>query len=170
MRVIIVEGMLDEVLAVLEKTRQSDELINEQFGVKICRAQSVISMKDPKMEILSCQPGCGTVTSTATISSTSELNDAMPAAIAARIGQKIGAIANQRKIDLSCRERAIIAHLMEGHCNKVIARDLNVALPTVKTHLRNVLNKIGARNRTQAAMWGMANLVTAAETQKAPAF
>jgi hypothetical protein len=47
---------------------------------------------------------------------------------------------------------------MEGHSNKVIARDLNVAEPTVKSHVKNILNKIGATNRTQAAMWGRTNL------------
>jgi DNA-binding CsgD family transcriptional regulator len=59
---------------------------------------------------------------------------------------------------LSCRERSIIAHLMEGHSNKVIARDLGLAEPTVKSHVKNILNKIGATNRTQAAMWGRTNL------------
>jgi hypothetical protein len=46
---------------------------------------------------------------------------------------------------------------MEGHSNKVIARDLRIAEPTVKTHVKNILNKIGATNRTQAAMWGRTN-------------
>jgi FixJ family two-component response regulator len=30
---------------------------------------------------------------------------------------------------------------MEGHSNKVIARDLRVAEPTVKSHVKNILNK-----------------------------
>jgi hypothetical protein len=40
----------------------------------------------------------------------------------------------------------------------VIARDLGLAEPTVKSHVKNILNKIGATNRTQAAMWGRTNL------------
>jgi two-component system nitrate/nitrite response regulator NarL len=47
---------------------------------------------------------------------------------------------------------------MEGHSNKVIARDLGLAEPTVKSHVKNILNKIGATNRLQAAMWGRTNL------------
>jgi DNA-binding NarL/FixJ family response regulator len=46
---------------------------------------------------------------------------------------------------------------MEGHSNKVIARDLNVAEPTVKSHVKHILDKVGATNRTQAAMWGRTN-------------
>jgi DNA-binding NarL/FixJ family response regulator len=46
---------------------------------------------------------------------------------------------------------------MEGHSNKVIARDLGLAEPTVKSHVKNILNKIGATNRLQAAMWGRTN-------------
>jgi two-component system nitrate/nitrite response regulator NarL len=42
---------------------------------------------------------------------------------------------------------------MEGTSNKVIAWKLQVAESTVKIHIKSILRKIGAANRTQAAMW-----------------
>lgn len=57
---------------------------------------------------------------------------------------------------LSSREVEILKHLMEGAANKVIARKLNVAEATVKVHIKAILRKIGAANRTQAAMWASA--------------
>jgi two-component system nitrate/nitrite response regulator NarL len=54
---------------------------------------------------------------------------------------------------LSAREAEILSSLMEGAPNKVIARKLHVAEATVKVHVKAILRKIGAANRTQAAMW-----------------
>lgn len=54
---------------------------------------------------------------------------------------------------LSAREREILRCLMQGEQNKVIARKLDVAEATVKVHVKAILRKIGAGNRTQAALW-----------------
>jgi two-component system nitrate/nitrite response regulator NarL len=54
---------------------------------------------------------------------------------------------------LSTREAEILSSLMEGTPNKLIARKLHVTEATVKVHVKAILRKIGAANRTQAAMW-----------------
>jgi two-component system, NarL family, nitrate/nitrite response regulator NarL len=59
---------------------------------------------------------------------------------------------------LSPREREILSHLVTGHSNKAIARDLGITEATVKVHLKSVQRKIRVDNRTQAAIWAMANL------------
>jgi two-component system, NarL family, nitrate/nitrite response regulator NarL len=59
---------------------------------------------------------------------------------------------------LSPREKEILSHLLAGHSNKLIARELGITEATVKVHLKSVLRKIGADNRTQAAIWALANL------------
>ncbi len=59
---------------------------------------------------------------------------------------------------LSAREAEVLRHLMVGAANKVIARELDVAEVTVKVHVKTILKKIGAANRTQAAMWASAHL------------
>jgi len=51
---------------------------------------------------------------------------------------------------LTPREREVLALLMHGHPNKVIARQLSVSERTVKFHVGAILAKLGARNRTQA--------------------
>jgi len=60
---------------------------------------------------------------------------------------------------LTAREQLILLHLMRGDSNKIIARELGIAEATVKIHVRNLMVKIDAKNRTQAAMWGMKNHV-----------
>jgi two-component system nitrate/nitrite response regulator NarL len=59
---------------------------------------------------------------------------------------------------LSPREREVLSHLLVGHANKVIARQLGTSEATVKVHLKNLLRKIKVDNRTQAAIWALSNL------------
>jgi two-component system nitrate/nitrite response regulator NarL len=63
-----------------------------------------------------------------------------------------------RLSNLSAREAEILSSLMDGAPNKVIARQLDVAEATVKVHVKSILRKIGASNRTQAAMWAKGHL------------
>jgi two-component system nitrate/nitrite response regulator NarL len=58
---------------------------------------------------------------------------------------------------LSGREDEILCNLLQGNSNKTIARDLNISEATVKVHLKVLLRKLKARNRTQAAIWALEN-------------
>ena len=69
-------------------------------------------------------------------------------------------LSDPRLRKLSTRESQILNCLTEGAPNKVIARKLDVAEATVKVHIKAILRKIGAANRTQAAMWATAHLPT----------
>ena len=51
--------------------------------------------------------------------------------------------------------RYVLRCLLHGHSNKIIARDLGITDSTVKVHLKAVLRKINASNRTQAAIWAL---------------
>ncbi|MCR9126789.1 MAG: response regulator transcription factor [Rhodobacteraceae bacterium] len=53
---------------------------------------------------------------------------------------------------LSQREQQVLKGLTEGKSNKEIARDLDIQEPTVKLHVKTLYRKIGAANRTQAAL------------------
>jgi DNA-binding NarL/FixJ family response regulator len=54
-------------------------------------------------------------------------------------------------VNLTPRQRAVFDCLRQGKPNKVIAHELGMCESTVKVHVRNVLSKLGATNRTQAA-------------------
>lgn len=53
-------------------------------------------------------------------------------------------------IGLTDRQIEILALLMKGRSNKVIARTLNMAVPTVKNHITAVLKTLGVASRTEA--------------------
>ncbi|MEL7224650.1 MAG: response regulator transcription factor [Cyanobacteria bacterium J06576_12] len=53
---------------------------------------------------------------------------------------------------LTERELEILACIVSGCSNAQIAEQLFVTVGTVKTHVRNILNKLGASDRTQAAV------------------
>jgi DNA-binding NarL/FixJ family response regulator len=53
---------------------------------------------------------------------------------------------------LTSRELAVVRAIQEGKSNKIIAHELNMCLSTVKVHVRNVMEKMNAKNRTDVAM------------------
>lgn len=53
---------------------------------------------------------------------------------------------------LTPREREIAAELREGNSNREIARALRVSEGTVKTHINQMLTRLGLTNRTQLAV------------------
>jgi DNA-binding NarL/FixJ family response regulator len=55
---------------------------------------------------------------------------------------------------LTSREQAVFTCLRLGKANKVIAYELGMCESTVKVHVRNIMRKVGATNRTQAAYKG----------------
>lgn len=53
---------------------------------------------------------------------------------------------------LTTRERVVLGHVADGMTNKEIARTLSISPATVKAHVERVLAKLGAADRTQAAV------------------
>lgn len=64
---------------------------------------------------------------------------------------------------LSVRETVILRCLMEGDSNKLIARKFDITEATVKVHVKAILRKIQAKNRTQAAIWAASYLPSDAQ-------
>lgn len=58
-------------------------------------------------------------------------------------------------IELSEREMGVVRGLAAGQTNKLIAKCLSITEATVKVHLKSVLRKLGASNRTQVAIWAI---------------
>jgi DNA-binding NarL/FixJ family response regulator len=53
---------------------------------------------------------------------------------------------------LTTREAEVLTLLVRGYSNKEIALDLGISVNTVKYHVRSLLGKLHARDRTQAAI------------------
>lgn len=51
---------------------------------------------------------------------------------------------------LTERETEILAYLSKGFANKEIADKLNISVPTVRTHLRHIYEKLHVRSRAEA--------------------
>jgi NarL family two-component system response regulator LiaR len=56
---------------------------------------------------------------------------------------------------LTRRETEVLRLLARGRSNKEIAVDLSITEKTVKTHVSNVLGKLGVSSRTQAALYAI---------------
>jgi two-component system, NarL family, nitrate/nitrite response regulator NarL len=54
---------------------------------------------------------------------------------------------------LSLPEAQVLRHLASGQPNKAIARELKISEATVKVYMKLLFKRIGASNRTQAAIW-----------------
>jgi len=69
----------------------------------------------------------------------------IPAAVAERLAVRMGGPG------LTSRELDVLALIVKGNSNKEIASALTISEATVKTHINNILSKLGASDRTQAA-------------------
>ncbi len=69
----------------------------------------------------------------------------IPAEIAGILSENYG------QEELTPAERKILQMIVGGNSNKEIAFDLNVSENTVKTHVKNVFEKLGVSDRTSAA-------------------
>jgi two-component system, NarL family, response regulator LiaR len=85
---------------------------------------------------------------------------------AARLMQEMHSPTTQ--LQLTAREHQVLREIAIGRTNKEIARSLHIALTTVKSHVRAILDKLGVESRTQAAMQAVRyELVSLEEVQAA---
>jgi len=73
----------------------------------------------------------------------------IPAEIAARIAEHLGVD------DLTARELEVLRLIRDGHRNKQIADQLAIAETTVNFHIKNLVDKLGANDRTHAVTIAM---------------
>jgi len=60
-------------------------------------------------------------------------------------------------VRMTKREREIIAIIADGHSNKEIAQQLNIATHTVKSHVHNIMEKLALHSRLQIATYSHDN-------------
>jgi DNA-binding NarL/FixJ family response regulator len=70
----------------------------------------------------------------------------------------------QNKVDyqslLTVREIEVLKLLGQGKSNREIAETLHITEGTVKNHVTRILNQVGVRDRTQAALWAQENIMS----------
>jgi two-component system NarL family response regulator len=69
----------------------------------------------------------------------------IPAGIAERLVERIAGS------DLTAREMEVLELIVRGRSNKEIGAGLGISEATVKSHINNILSKLGVTDRTQAA-------------------
>jgi DNA-binding NarL/FixJ family response regulator len=70
----------------------------------------------------------------------------IPPEIAQQLAEHLGEEA------ITARELEVLRSIANGRSNKTIASDLNIAEHTVKNHVKSILSKLDANDRTDAAM------------------
>jgi two-component system nitrate/nitrite response regulator NarL len=82
---------------------------------------------------------------------------ALPSTLAGVLANDSSDLGNGAPIEvqkhITEREKQILKCLLHAYSNKHIARTLNISEGTVKVHLKSLMKKIAAGNRTQAALW-----------------
>ncbi len=74
---------------------------------------------------------------------------------AARLMGEVRAPVSPGPDPLTERETDVLTLIARGRANKEIARELGIGEKTVKTHVSNILAKLGLQSRTQAALHAM---------------
>lgn len=54
-------------------------------------------------------------------------------------------------IDFTPREREVVCRIVAGQDTRQMAREMNIAISTLRTYVKNVLTKLGAHSRLEAA-------------------
>lgn len=70
----------------------------------------------------------------------------IPAEVAARLAEHLG------EEDLTARELEVLGLIRDGYRNKQIADKLSIAETTVNFHIKNLVSKLGANDRTHAVI------------------
>jgi DNA-binding NarL/FixJ family response regulator len=155
-----------ETIAKFQQLRPDVTLIDLQMPkVDGLQAISAIRIFEPNalLVVLTTYPGDARVNRALSLGATSYIlktatSDEIASALrAARAGRAVVAptiaydMANfQGTEDLSARELSVLRLVAQGNSNRSIGNALNVSEETVKTRIKNILAKLGARDRTHA--------------------
>jgi len=69
----------------------------------------------------------------------------IPGSVAERLAARMSSS------ELTSRELEVLKQIVDGKSNKEIANELSISEATVKSHINNILSKLGVSDRTQAA-------------------
>jgi DNA-binding NarL/FixJ family response regulator len=85
----------------------------------------------------------------------------LDAAVARLLAQRMRTRRDEEPVEpLTPREKEVLAQLGKGASNKEIAYELSITERTARTHVSNILGKLGLASRTQAALWAVEHKLT----------
>jgi len=80
----------------------------------------------------------------------------LDAAVARLLAQRMRNRRDTEPVEpLTPREKEVLSQLAKGASNKEIAYELSITERTARTHVSNILGKLGLASRTQAALWAV---------------
>jgi DNA-binding NarL/FixJ family response regulator len=80
----------------------------------------------------------------------------LDSAVAKRLMQSLRTPKPQEMVEpLTDREREVLVLVARGETNKAIGRQLGISERTARTHVSNILGKLGLASRTQAALYAV---------------
>ncbi len=88
---------------------------------------------------------------------------AVSAIVSGSAAESAGAPASLAPSSLTPRQREVLKRMAKGLSNKQIARDLGMLEGTVKVHVKTILQKLKARNRTEAVITSIRDGVIASD-------
>lgn len=106
-------------------------------------------MKDASLEVV-----VGTVRAVA--AGLKVLPDQMTGTLFSEIAKESvtnGGTQDHESVRMTPREREVIDLVAEGMSNKAIAKELHISIHTVKSHLRNIMEKLTLHSRLQVAIY-----------------
>jgi DNA-binding NarL/FixJ family response regulator len=80
--------------------------------------------------------------------------DSMLGRIRAEMERK-GDKSEKEEVPVTSRELQVLRHIALGLSNREIGHSLGISVETVKEHVQNILRKVNAVDRTQAAVWAV---------------
>ena len=88
----------------------------------------------------------------------------LDAAVARLLAQRLRTRREEEPVEpLTPREKEVLAQLGKGASNKEIAYELDITERTARTHVSNILGKLGLASRTQAALYAVEHKLVESE-------
>ncbi len=125
--------------------------LSQQQVIAAARSALTRPRAAPHVAVAQLRDGAECIVEVALASAAGGLPIALASLSAAHVGQERVRAAAQR-YELSRAETRVLELVGAGKSNRDVAAALHVAMATVKSHVRQILAKMGVRSRTQAAL------------------
>ena len=147
---IVVVGAVPDVsaLAVVERSRRLDPPLRSLVLLEVVGREIALDLLDAGADVVVPRDTTEVDLREAASHLVRGERHIAPAVLSAAFGGGSGR--QQREHGLTERERAVLRQLVDGRSNREIAAALFIGEATVKTHLRNIYDKLGVSNRVQA--------------------